>query len=115
MTKKLNSFTASQASTSTLPRLSFKRNQPKPEILLKFGHWIFSRPLYRADVVQRPHRRRGPADRAHPHAGVRRARVTSPGDSARFCSAPALVASLALGQSAATRALVLPLRRQRYL
>jgi hypothetical protein len=32
MTKKLNSFTASQASTSTLPRLSFKRNQPKPEI-----------------------------------------------------------------------------------
>jgi hypothetical protein len=32
MTKKLSSFTASQASTSTLPRLSFKRNQPKPEI-----------------------------------------------------------------------------------
>src|SRR3984957_2202191 len=32
MTKKLTSFTASQASTSILPRLLFKRNQPKPEI-----------------------------------------------------------------------------------
>jgi hypothetical protein len=51
MTKKLNSFTASQASTSTVPRLSFKRDQPKPEILLRFGPRVFSPPLHRADVV----------------------------------------------------------------
>jgi len=51
MTKKLDSFTASQASTSTLPRLSFKQNQPKPEILLKFGPGVFSPPLHRPDVV----------------------------------------------------------------
>ncbi len=49
MTKKLNSFTASQASTSTVPRLSFKRNQPNPKILLKFGPGVFSPPLHRAD------------------------------------------------------------------
>jgi len=60
MTKKLNSFTASQASTSTVPHLSFKRNQPKPEILLKFGPRVFSTPLQRADVVQRQDRRHGP-------------------------------------------------------
>jgi hypothetical protein len=92
MTKKLNSFTASQASTSTLPRLSFKRNQPKPEFReiwsLDFLATVISRRC--GPAATSPRR---PADRAHPHAGVRRARVTSPGDSARFCSAPALVAS----------------------
>src|ERR1700722_19861048 len=76
MTKKLNSLTASQASTSTLPRLSFKQTQPKPEIFLKFGPGVFSPTVHRPDVVQRQDRRHGPAD---PHAGVRRVLVASPG------------------------------------
>jgi hypothetical protein len=54
---------------------------------------VFSPPLYRPDVVSRQDRRHVPADRAHPHAGVRRAPVASPGDSARFCSAPARLPS----------------------
>src|ERR1700720_3249621 len=58
MTKKLNSFTASQASTSILPRLLFKRNQPKPEIfggkIAATGHPI-ALILWRAfDALQSP-------------------------------------------------------------
>jgi hypothetical protein len=46
MTKKLDSFTASQASTSTVPLLSFKRNQLETEITREFGHRFFSRRSY---------------------------------------------------------------------
>jgi hypothetical protein len=54
MTKKLNSFTASQASTSTLPRLSFKRNQPKPEISRNLVTG-FSRDRYIAPMLSSGH------------------------------------------------------------
>jgi hypothetical protein len=105
MTKKLNSFTASQASTSTLPRLSFKRNQPKPEILLKFGPG-FSRRRYIAPMLSSGKI----AATGQPIALIlMRAfdAVQSPRQG--LCAVlvgAGMVALLALGQSVATRALV---------
>src|SRR5580692_12016682 len=50
MTKKLDSFSASLASTSTAPRLLFKRNQLEPETSKRFGRWISSPPPHYADA-----------------------------------------------------------------
>jgi hypothetical protein len=58
MTKKLDSFTASQASTSTVPRLLFKRNQLETEIPRVFGHRAFSRQSYIAPMLSNPGKRR---------------------------------------------------------
>ena len=75
MTKKLNSFTASLASTSTVPRLLFKRNQPEPEISRIWSPDVLATPTSRQRCLTRQ-------DRRH---WASRSRLSSCGRSTRSC------------------------------
>jgi hypothetical protein len=89
MTKKLNSFAASLASTSTVPRLLFERNQLEPEISRKLVTG-FSRDRYIAPMLSNAARSPPLASRSWSYSCCRSARSRRLTEGPpRFCSAPA--------------------------